>query len=203
MKVVGVGLIKTGTKTLGACLRHWGLKHISRDDEAFEHWRKGELDALLQRVDRFDSFEDWPWPLVYAEIDRAFPGTKFILTRRKDADTWFRSVCRLARRTGPTVYRKVVFGYEMPHKREQEHIQFYENHLHSVRAYFKDRPDDLLEVCWEEGDGWDKLAAFLGFERPEIPFPHVNRSPGLLDNAKKFKKRWAGRIVRLAPWPPR
>ena len=201
MKVVGVGLIKTGTKTLGVCLRRWGLKHISRDHEAFELWRKGEIETLLRKVGEFDSFEDWPWPLVYREIDREFPGTRFILTRRKDAKTWFRSVCKHAGRTGPTDYRKYVFGHEMPYGREKEHIQFYESHLRSVRAYFKDRPGDLLEVCWEDGSGWAELAAFLGFEPPDAPFPHLNKSPSRMDNAKNLARRLIKRSLRSAPWP--
>ena len=76
MKVVDVGLNKTGTKTLRICLKHWGLKHISCSYEAFTLWRKGDYKALLQWVKDHDSFEDWPWPLIYREIDEAFPGTK-------------------------------------------------------------------------------------------------------------------------------
>lgn len=65
----------------------------------------------------------------------------------------------------------------MPHEHEKEHIQFYENHNKSAREYFKDRPQDLLEVCWEAGDGWRELAEFLNRESPKIPFPHANKSP--------------------------
>ena len=175
-KVVGIGLNKTGTSTLGACLRHWGLKHTSYSVEASDLWREGELERLLEHVRRFDSFEDWPWPLLYKEIDERFPRTKFILTRRKDADTWFGSLCKHAELTGPTEFRRVIYGYKMPHKHEAAHVEIYEAHLALVRSYFRGRPDDLLEVCWEEGDGWGELSRFLGFARPDLPFPHANRA---------------------------
>lgn len=81
-KVVGVGLNKTGTSTLGVCLRHWGFRHTSVSKEAFALWRSGGAAALKREVRRFDSFEDWPWALMYREIDAAYPGSKFILTRR-------------------------------------------------------------------------------------------------------------------------
>jgi hypothetical protein len=31
-------------------------------------------------------------------------------------------------------------------------------------------------VCWEDGHGWAELAAFLGFDIPDLAFPHRNRS---------------------------
>lgn len=175
-KIVGIGLNKTGTTTLGVCLRAFGLNHISVDAEAFELWRASRIDDLLDRVDRYDSFEDWPWPLIYDSIDERFPGSKFILTRRADAQTWYRSLCKHAHRTGPTDYRKYIYGHEMPHEHEAEHIEVYERHLESVRSYFANRPGDLLEVCWEEGDAWDELCGFLGLDRPALPFPHANKA---------------------------
>ena len=180
MKIVGIGLNKTGTKTLGACMRYWGFKHISCNTKAFDHWRAGDYRRLMNRIRRFDSFEDWPWPLIFREIDAEFPGSKFILTRRADADTWFNSLCEHAKRTGPTDFRKYIYGHAMPQAHRAEHINFYENHLRTVRDYFRGRPDDLLEVCWEKGDGWAELSQFLGFEKPDLPFPHENKSPGRL-----------------------
>ena len=46
-----------------------------------------------------------------------------------------------------------------------------------VREYFRNRPDDLLEVCWENNDGWDKLCTFLEVDKPTIAFPHANAKP--------------------------
>ena len=50
---------------------------------------------------------------------------------------------------------------------------FYEHHNEAVRAYFAGT-DRLLDVCWEEGDGWDELTGFLGLPVPDAPFPHSN-----------------------------
>lgn len=193
MKVVGVGLNRTGTTTLSICLRNFKFNHISFSKEAFELLRGEGCGALLQWVDKFDSFADWPWPLIYKEIDKAFPGTKFILTRRKDAGTWFRSLCNHAKQTDTRDTNKYIYGFEVPFHKKDEHLRFYEDHIHAIREYFRERPDDLLEVCWEEGDGWDQLSAFLGFERPNIPFPHANKSPTLLHKGISIAKgciRW-------------
>jgi hypothetical protein len=177
MKIIGVGLNKTGTKSLGASLKKLGFRHLEWSPEAFSLYRAHGFAGLLDILDRYDSFEDWPWPLVYRDIDSALPGCKYILTLRNSAETWYRSLCKHAGRTGPTPIREYVYGYAMPDENRQAHIDYYETHNAAVRDYFRERPDDLVEVCWENGDGWREIAAFLGMHAPDSPFPHENRSP--------------------------
>ncbi len=174
MKVVGAGMNKTGTKTLGACLRFWGLSNVSWSHAAFELWRAGAVGELLDILERHDSCEDWPWPLVFREIDARFPGSKFVLTRRSSAAVWFDSLCRHADRTGPTEFRRAIYGHAMPRGHEADHVRVYEAHNAAVRAHFASRPGSLLEICWEEGQGWPELAAFLGRPCPDLPLPHEN-----------------------------
>jgi hypothetical protein len=177
MKIVGIGLNKTGTKTLGTCLRHWNFRHVCFSPAAFDLWRRKEYAKLLEWVGNYDSYEDWPWPLIFRDIDRAYPGSKFILTRRSNPEVWFESLCKHAERIGITRYRKHIYGFEMPHGHKREHIRYYEEHLQAVRDHFKDRPEALLEVCWEEGSGWSELARFLDRPEPSIAFPHENKAP--------------------------
>ena len=176
MKVFGVGLNKTGTKSLAGCFQHWGLKRVSLNDAAFRLWCENDLEGLFEIADIFDAFEDWPWPLLYRQFDARFPGSKFILTVRKDPQTWFRSLAQHALRTGPTEYRKRIYGTFMPQTAMDRHIAFYENHNAAVRAYFAGRPGDFIELCWENGDGWPALSRFLGFPEPNLAFPHANRA---------------------------
>ena len=190
MKVVGVGLNRTGTTTLGVCMRTWDLRHQSCDPEAFQLLQRGELEALLDVVEQHDSFEDWPWPLVYEAIDRRFPDCKFILTRRKNPEAWFDSLCRHSLKTGPTEYRRFVYGHAMPQQHREHHLRYYAEHNRKVEQHFEGRPDKLLTVCWEDGDGWEQLAEFLNLPVPSTPFPHANKSPSML-------RRWLKRVRRL------
>ncbi len=59
-------------------------------------------------------------------------------------------------------------------------IERYERHNERVLEHFRDRPSDLLVVCWEkEPDPWRRLCTFLGrTEMPSVPFPHENRADG-------------------------
>lgn len=177
MKIIGVGLNKTGTTTLGECLKHWNYTHCSYTLKAFHFWRDQQKEELIQFASRFDSFEDWPWPLCYRELDAAFPGSKFILTTRKTPEIWFDSLCKHADRTGPTEFRKVIYGHEMPHNHEKHHLAFYHRHNEEVRNYFAERPTDFIELCWENGHGWKQLSGFLDKPIPTVPFPHANKRP--------------------------
>lgn len=176
-KVVGVGYHKTGTRTLAACCEHWGLRHRSFDPDAFARWHaNGATEDLLAIVTAYDSFDVWPWALMYREIDERFPGSKFVLTVRRSSDVWFDSLCRHADFTGPTIHRELLYGHAMPHGHRAEHVARYEEHNAAVREHFRDRPGDLLEVCWSDGDGWTELGTFLDLPIPDVPFPHANPS---------------------------
>jgi hypothetical protein len=177
MKVFGVGLNKTGTKTLGECFRTFGYKNRSFDMDLLKCYSTGDYQTIISECELFDSFEDWPWPLLYKEFDTNFPGSKFILTKRKDPETWYNSLCRHANLTGPTEARKIVYGYEMPHDHKEHHINIYIKHNADVIKYFKDRPEKLLVVSWENGNGWAEICNFLKHDEiPVIPFPFKNKS---------------------------
>lgn len=176
-KVFGIGLNKTGTTTLGECLRTLGFRHAPYRFDLLHCVQQDRLEEIFEYSDLHDSFEDWPWPLLYPELDRRYPSSKFILTTRADSATWFRSLRQHADRNGPSEFRRIVYGYEMPNGREAEHISLYEQHNSDVREYFRTRPRDFLEVCWETGAGWPELCAFLNEDVPAIGFPHVNSAP--------------------------
>ena len=135
--------------------------------------------------------EDSPWFLLYKEIDQAYPNSKFILTLRKDSKAHAMSTWHHARRNGKRVDSE---------KEERLMItqQRYEKHNSEVREYFSNRPNDLLEVCWENNDGWDKVCSFLGVDKPTIAFPHANAKPkGLLSPLKKKLSRKKIYVLRM------
>lgn len=176
-KIFGIGLNKTGTTTLSKCGEILGFRCTGCNRKLLEDVvLKNDFTRLKKIVSRYDLFEDWPWPLVYRQLDNLFPGSKFILTTRRNEERWLNSLKKHSLRTNPVKHcRKLAYGYNFPHKHEQAHLQFYKKHNDDVRGYFKDRKDAFLEVCWEHGDGWEKICAFLQKEVPDVPFPHANK----------------------------
>ena len=186
-KIFGVGLNKTGTTTLRQCGKMLGYRCTNYDRRLLEDYiLRNDFTLIKERVNQFDLFQDWPWPLIYKELDDIFPGSKFILTVRKSASVWLESLKKHSMRTHPTKHcRKLAYGYNYPHKHEQHFISFYRNHNNKVRTHFKDRDRDFIELCWENGDGFEQLCNFLRCAIPNTPFPHTNI--GLNQNVDKLR----------------
>lgn len=176
-KIVGVGLNRTGTNTLKKCLRHWGFKHQSWKNQNLKDYCQFGYRGIADVVSKFESFDDWPWPLAFREIDAAYKNALFILTKRKDSDVWFKSICKhYSTNVAYPGDLKMIFGIDKPEKNEKRLRAYYDQHLKSVRRHFRFRKHQLLEVCWENGDGWKELSEFLKLPQPTIPFPHANKT---------------------------
>ena len=178
-KVFGIGLNKTGTTTLGHCLQQLGYRHSSFRLDLLQATAAGHLQPLVEHIEHHDSFEDWPYPLVFRQLDVLFPGSRFILTRRPSPQRWLSSLEAHALRVDPeqgSRARTLAYGWAYPQLNRPAHLTIYANHLNAVRAHFRDRPDDLLEVCWEEEARWEPLCTFLGKPAREQPFPHANQA---------------------------
>ena len=63
-------------------------------------------------ANRFDAFQDNPWPILYKELDRQFPDSKFILTLRP-SDEWIRSVVSVFG-DEETAVREWIYGVGHP-----------------------------------------------------------------------------------------
>jgi hypothetical protein len=180
-RVFGIGMHKTATTSLHRAFQILGFDSL--------HWGKGEAPMIWyemnatgrsQTIDRYYSVCDMPIPLLYKQLDAAYPGSKFVLTIR-DGDKWLASVKRLwDPRYNPTRHLWNVYPishklhYALYGRKDFDPIVFmkrYRRHNHEVREYFKDRPSDLLVMNMSAGDGWDKLCPFLGMQVPSMPYP--------------------------------
>ena len=180
-KVVGIGLPKTGTTSLGYCFRRFGFKHQTFDMDLALRVKRNQIEEVLREAEKHESFEDWPWFLLYKEFDHRFPNTKFILTLRKDTATYVKSLQGHHDREGirnkdfvKPHWWDEVHGVEPDAWDYEKSAQRYESHNRAVLDYFAGRiGKDLLVVCWEKGDGWEPLSRFLNRRIPDEPFPHL------------------------------
>ncbi|MCB9988467.1 MAG: hypothetical protein H6868_03925 [Rhodospirillales bacterium] len=185
-KIFGIGLNKTGTTTLNICGNILGLQCSTYDLGLVKDVIRNDYSRLKRVVEQNDLFEDWPYPLIYKELDEMLPGSKFILTVRKNERKWLESLKKHTILVKPLLpCNRWAYGYYYPHGHEQGHIDVYNRHNEEVRNYFKDRPDDFLEICWENGDGWEKLCSFLGKDIPDESFPHANKAGQIYASRKR------------------
>jgi hypothetical protein len=169
MKVFGIGLHKTGTSSLHVAFLLLGLRS--------RHYFPGEIP-----LESFDCFSDMPIPLVYPELDRRCPGSKFILTTR-DKEAWLASCRRWFAPTdfpeAPHVRERVRECYGTEVFDEAKFSAVYDQHHEGVRRYFARRAEDLLEFSLVERPAWEPLCEFLGLPVPDLPFPHANEYRGV------------------------
>lgn len=171
-KVFCVGFQKTGTTSLQYALSQLGYRVAgifpAKDLEEFD----GVRDRALALAPGFDAFADNPWPILFEELDAAFPASKFILTTR-DPDRWYASACTHFGKRSSRM-RELIYGAGSPFEHEQAYKDRLIRHAQDVRSHFADRGADFMEFNVAEGDGWDKLCGFLDKPVPRRDFPRLN-----------------------------
>lgn len=181
-RIFGIGLHKTGTTSLHQALgilghdcAHWKNAHWAR-----AIWEEMKSTGRSPTLERHYALTDLPIPLLYRELDRAYPGSKFILTVRDEGE-WLASVERHFSREGNKfraqwdsdpfthrihreLYGRRVFDREI-------FLERYRRHNAEVMEYFKGRGSDLIVMRPESG--WERLCAFLRQKIPDVPYPRV------------------------------
>jgi hypothetical protein len=187
-KIFGIGMHKTATTSLHHALEimgfdswHWLSAHTAK-----AIWREMNNDGTSPTIDRYDALSDLPIPMLYKQLDEAYPGSKFVLTLR-DEESWLDSVRRHFSDRNPwragwsqdpftNRVHQVLYGRQDFHAgifRER-----YRRHNREVFDYFRDRPGDLLVMeMGVEGarpTNWEALCKFVDAPRPLMPYPSAN-----------------------------
>lgn len=192
-KVFGIGFQKTGTTSLGTVFDKLGYKVASyhqfrdlagREDLSWEEIRTRALRIAAE----VDAVKDTPWPLLYRELDEAFPGAKFIHVTR-NPDSWIRSAVNDFG-DYPNAIHKAIYGVAYPKGHEEIWLDRYNRHNEEVAAYFRDRPEDYLHLKLEDGFSYEAVCDFLGEPRVGQGAPRTNTRLH-----KRMKTLWR-RLIR-------
>ncbi len=184
MKVFGIGLSRTGTKSLTISLNQLGFKivHYPNDTKTLQELMAANYDlSILQDCDGITDITTVPY---YPQLDRLFPNSKFILTVR-EKESWLKAIeahwhnkpvfdtnpenedkMRLRRFLRLAVYGTYTFNADRL-------AYVYDLHHKNVLDYFKNRSESLLVFNICGGEGWEILCPFL--ERSIFPeqFPVI------------------------------
>ena len=184
-KVFGLGLSRTGTRSLTSALQMLGFdtSHYPIDEDTYIELSNAQYDLTLLRF--YDGLTDITTVPFYAQFDKHYPGSKFILTVR-DKEDWLGSCAR--HWYNRPAFKDVEDPDEEVHLRMRQFLRaavygcynfdpdrfshVYDRHVRQVMEYFQDRPDDLLTIDICSGEGFEKLAGFLDRPVPAEPFPH-------------------------------
>lgn len=182
-RIFGIGMHKTGTTSLHSAFRTLGFHsfHWDRGDLARQIWDEMTTLGRSITLERYYALCDLPIPMIYRELDTAYPGSKFILTIREES-RWLESVRKhwtydhnktrwewdvypFTNRIHKALYGRTDFDAET-------FLARYRRHNAEVRRYFGARAD-LLVMDMDRGDGWPELCNFLECPIPAAPYPHA------------------------------
>jgi Sulfotransferase domain len=184
-KVFGLGLSRTGTHSLTAALHVLGYDtvHYPTDRKTLETLLRG--DGRFPLLEHYDGITDITTAPYYEDLDREWPGSKFVLTVR-DEESWSRSCYKHWASLSSVNYGEdeehrvlvevrrfleaaVYASYEFD---EQHFRRVYRRYIQNVTSYFAGRESDLLTLNIVAGEGYERLAPFLGVSAPTRSFPH-------------------------------
>jgi len=223
MKVIGVGVGRTGTLSLKDSLERLGFGPCFHMRNVLDHrdrlplWEAAadgaavDWDAVFAG---YDATVDWPGAAFWRELIAYYPDAKVILTLR-DPLAWYESVRK-------TIYQ--LFGGGSDSGLAQEALRRIPGiaKMHAfnrkliwdgpfLQGRFDDRdfaigafeahnatvrheiPSERLLV-FDVRDGWRPLCGFLGVDVPDEPFPHLN-------DAEAFWGRVRARLAEGAVSP--
>ena len=198
-----IGRNKTGTTSLKSAFE--ALNYPVGNQRKAEiltgrHYFEGNFRPIVNYCKSARVFQDVPfsYPDTYRHLDKAYPGSKFILTVRDDPEQWYRSITRFhAKLFGkdgriPTVEDLKAAQYVWPgfmynlvrlHGTTDEDpynkdamIAHYELHNQEVKQYFKNRSEDLLVINVAEEGAYQRFVHFLGVVSPYDDFPWENKT---------------------------
>jgi len=203
--IFGIGLGRTGTNTLTACLRKLGLRaHHGQDLGArlFDRWW---IEPLRPLPDQVDAVCESPFTRWYRAADRLHPGSRFIFTTR-DKEAWLQSVERWLHRREPPKESSIWFKHRMHHSGRvtfdrEVHSDLYDAHHESVMRYFADRDDfgDAIDfVGWYTDlsaksvgiSKWDPYNQYLAYHEGQAGWKRKSYST----------KRWLKETARVVDY---
>ena len=179
MKMLGVGLSKTGTTSLHRAMGLLGFRSLHHDRRLNHVICGTKPDPGFRVYDDVDVVLDIPAACFYDELLMAYPGCRCILTMRSEDDWWKSIESHFNSKTPVESPEKHPFKWALRHfvygsATAKEFLFRKRYREHNDRVIAKIPGSQLLIMDIAAGDGWEKLCPFVERDIPPMPFPHQN-----------------------------
>lgn len=172
IKLIAAGLMKSGCSSVRYALRSIGWNPLGYMRGPFPF----SADYVIGAASRYDAIADLPAAAFWRELAEAYPDAKVLLTPRDD-DEWADSIedwLKPEHEPFTTIAEHAMavklFGSGTFNR--DGWIRGKRRHEGSLRRWGERYPERFLELDVIGGEGWDKLAPFLGVDK-RGPFPKV------------------------------
>lgn len=146
-KIFCIGLGRTGTTTFQDCMKILGYKHRGWIGPELGLLAMIDFKSILPIIEDYESFDDYPFPLIYKELFKCYPDAKFILTKRKSIESWVNSVINESNRKKHNDSDNIWYEDDLNLICRRELLsQPYLSHIASCRSFFTQSPN-FLEIC--------------------------------------------------------
>lgn len=204
-KIFGIGLSKTGTTSLYMALNQLGFRtqtYRHLENKNLRKWFFGDFNH--DYLNNIDAITDLPTGSLFPSLDYRYPNSKFILTLR-NKESWLKSCSEYfsQEKRNPRTMNKFykytqLSTYGIVSYNEPQFSYIYDTYHKNVRRYFSNR-NDLLELDFFNGEGWEKICDFLNVEIPCQEFPNVK--PGSyripIEDTIKYKFKRIRNIIGI------
>lgn len=211
--IICIGLNKTGTSSfvssvqkLGYDLSDEGLNFMTCVQDVL-HNDLNSTYSLLEN-ERFNLYDDMPYsfPLVYEKLYERRPNDVYVLTVRKDVETWVKSVIKfyplLQNKSEEFWQDKSYMHYQWSNEKddillnnqsplfhawgiketsnlESKLREIYLNHNQKAIEFFSKNKSNFIVIDVSKKNELKRLCNWLGVETKQNDFDWVNKNPNL------------------------
>lgn len=174
-KVIGIGLPKTATSSLAGALNNNGVSTIHFGDGECEEVRQKMYNGIyeFEVLNRYKGVTN-AFEMVFPQIDKVYPGSKFIYTIR-DKEAWLDSAERhFVKYSSRPEHHLITYG---TYKFNKDRFSFvYDSHSLMVKNYFNNRKNDILTIdITKNNDYVYRVCNFLGISVINAEPLHLNK----------------------------
>lgn len=202
-KVFVVGLGKTGTTSTELALKELGfvMGNQRKGELLLENWANRDFKSILDFCDTAEAFQDVPFclPYTYVALFEKYPNAKYILTVRDSAEIWVDSLIRFHSKLyadgkrvpnsedlkngtyifkgRPYLSNRLIYDTPEDDLYNIAYLEaYYHNHISSVKSFFKQFPEQLLEINVGKKEDYLRFCSFLNKKPLRNEFPWENKT---------------------------
>ena len=196
------------------------LDHLPAWTAAFEakYHHNGNLFTRQQwdqLLGSYGAVTDSPCICFAEDLINAYPNAKVVLVER-EVEAWYQSFQGLVTEYYLPIHRTLqyldpqligptarMFSYVFKDEKGFFRARSKKELQQNAKTVYKEHYELVRRVCPKERllefdlkEGWGPLCAFLGKEKPGVPFPRLNERGTLAERSKEFQKRSLLNVLR-------
>jgi hypothetical protein len=189
LKIIIIGLPKTGTSTLTVMLRMLGYTVFGPDIDFI----KGDDKLLLQKFEQGEAFQDYPWCFEWQRFTTV-NNIKFIILYR-DREEWWKSFMQSYGNSGENYLSYPYMNIPKLEKEKNTFLKYYDEYYKKANQFMEANPN----ICFRTSIktiSWNAICSFLNEDIPINLIGNISKIPHVNKKNYKLKHSFQYRILK-------